>query len=61
MTPIRVFMIALGTGWLLDFDAWPVIVIGPGVAYILSTCRRLSDGVAPQAGSAQPVVIRCLG
>lgn len=36
MIPIVVFLIALGVSWLLDFNAWPVIVIGAGVAYILS-------------------------
>ena len=36
MIPIGVFLIVLGTGWLLDFNAWPAIAIGAGVAYILS-------------------------
>ena len=31
-----VILIALGIGWLIDFDAWPVLIIGAGVAYILS-------------------------
>ena len=32
MIPIVVFLIALGVSWLLDFNAWPVVVIGAGVA-----------------------------
>ncbi len=36
MIPIGVFLIALGISWLMDLNAWPVLVIVAGVAYILS-------------------------
>ncbi len=36
MILIGVFLVALGIGWLMDFNAWPFLVIGVGVAYILS-------------------------
>ena len=36
MIPIGIFLIALGISWLMDFNAWPALVIAVGVAYILS-------------------------
>ena len=29
-------LIALGISWLMDFNPWPFLIIGAGVAYIFS-------------------------
>ncbi len=36
MILVGVFLIALGISWLMDFNAWPVVVIAVGVAYLMS-------------------------
>ena len=39
-------LITLGIGWLIDFNAWPVVLIGAGVAYILTAVLRGGRGSA---------------
>lgn len=36
MIPIGALLIALGISWIMDFNAWPDLVIAVGVAYISS-------------------------
>lgn len=36
MIPFGVLLIVLRISWLMDFNAWPALVIGAGTAYVLS-------------------------